>query len=265
MNVISLNVDGGGKTHGIIGNDAGVTSIQDCDISNCGNAITSNFGSDVRVMDCRGSNNSRSLRIQTNALMFVTGTYPDAGAPSALIMSGFYIPNGTPTTAISGFNPPAVSDKPFSKTFAPSYLRTQTPNGEWSTYYGDKAAQNRWESSSPLSVGLAAFGSDVKAYIDDRKTGTTPTIEIRLRRSAVAHGSSNAIPPDPNNFEPTTSFTGATRGAWTNWTKVPMSLFTTTGFTFKFGTSKTDVTSDPHRYYSIWDKCELRVSKIKSV
>lgn len=265
VNVISVNVDGNGKTHGIIGNDAGETSIQDCDIINCENAITSNFGSDVRVMNCKGSNNSRGLRIQTNATMYVTGTYPNATSSAVLILDAFYFPNGTPVTAPSAFSPPTVTDKPFSKTFAPSYLKTQTPDGQWSTYYGDKAAQNRWKSSSPLSVGLAAFGSDVKAYIDDRKSGTTPTIEIRLRRSAISHGSSNAIAPDPNNFTPTTSFTGATLGAWTNWAKVPMSLFTSTGFTFKFGTSKTDMSYNPYRYYAIWDKCEVRISKIKSV
>lgn len=265
VNVISLNVDGGGKTHGIIGNDAGETSIQDCDISNCGNAITSNFGSDVRVMDCRGSSNSRSLRIQTNATMYVTGSYPDAGAPSALNLSGFYFPSGTPVAAPSTFSAPPVTDKTFTKIFAPTYLKTQTPNGEWSTYYGDRAAQNRWASTSPYSVGIVPFGAEVKTYIDDRKAGTTPTIQIRLRRSAASHGSSNAIPPDPNNFTPTGTFTGATHGGWSNWVTVPMSLFTASGFTFKFGTSKTDLNYNPYRYYAIWDACELKVTKTKAV
>ena len=265
IHLINMDIDASGKTAAVQGNDSGQTILDGCDIINTTYAIYSRYSHTSRILNCKG-NASYGAYADNLGLIMIAGTTCIKGSTSnySAAATGFLQNNGSLTATNSAFSPPAQSDQTFTQVFTPTSLYTEV-GGVKSTFYGKTAAQNRWSTDYGYATGFIAFGSDAGAFFTDRKAGTTPTVEIRLRRLNTSHGTASAVAPTPKNFSPYggTSFVGAARGAWTattgTWTKVDPSLITAAGFTFQFNNDTTGNT------YSIWDAAELRITKVKTV
>jgi hypothetical protein len=270
VHLISVDINSKLKTAAVQGNDAGATILDDCDLVAATYGTWSRYGHTIRSLNSRGNakqgHYADELGIQLIGGTCVNGSSTNINHSTA--SGGLTLLSGTPSATNSGFAPPPTSDKTFVQTFRATSLKTKTTTGEWQTYYGDTAAQNRWAASSPYSVGQIVFPDAVYKFIADRKAGTTPTIKIRMRRKNTSHGSSSAIKPDPANFSSTafSSAAGAVQGGWTGWGNLTVSNFSTSGNTLlTVGTGKTDANYNPYRYYAIWDIAEIEVTKTKNV
>lgn len=261
VRVYALNFDNNG-TAGVYSTlfDEGSTGlVHDCDFGNCQVGIFAKASSRVSAINNRG--NCEYAYYLADSIIANRGTSPN-GSAVPVYSEGWYLENGTITLTGSAYSPPAQSEQPFTASFAPTALSTYTLAGEWSTYYGSTAAQNRWDTSSPMTKGKIKFGADLYKYIADRKAGTTPTVKIRLRRKNSTHGTSSAVTPTPFNFTPTAGFTGATRGGWSGWATIPYTLIGSGGYEFQFMTQPSGSTGNS---YAIWDYAEISVSKVKIV
>ena len=271
VHLINMDINAGSKTAGVQGNDTGTTILDKCDVVGSTYGTLCRYSHTLRAVSCRG-NATHGHYADNLGIQLIGGNTCINGSTAKVNQSeasgGLSLTSGPIGGLNSNFQPPATSDKTFTQTFRATSLKTKTSTGDWQTYYGDTAAQNRWASTSPSSVGQITFSDAVYKFIADRKTGTTPTIRIRMRRKNTSHGSSNAIKPDPANFSSTafSTVSGAVQGGWTGWATLAVSNFSTSGNTLlTVGTGKTDVNYDPHRYYAIWDIVEIEVTKTKNV
>lgn len=107
-----------------------------------------------------------------------------------------------------------------------------------------------------------SFGADLYNFIADRKAGTTPTLQMRVRRKNSTHGSNYGpdLPsPKPENFTPSPAFGKLARGQWSAWVTIPYTLITSGGYVFSFYNGSTG------NDYAIFDAAEISVTKIKNV
>lgn len=213
-------------------------------------------GGEIHALSCKGSGNTGGAIYIREARVAVRGTIPQGTVNN----NGQYETNGTNTPTASAYAPPAQTDQTFTGVYSPTQINTYSYEyGAISSHYGTTAAQNRWDSSTGMFRGQIQFGADLYNYIQDRKAGTTPTVQIRLRRKNSTHGTSSAVTPRPYNFTPTAGFTGATRGGWSGWATIPYTLITASGFQFQFYDNTTGYS------YAIWDAAEVKVTKVKTV
>lgn len=255
--VADLNLDGNGGSYGINCYAGHKGMITGCDIVNAAQGIRVNSGSVVSVLNCKGNVSDTGLYAILGGVIFAYGTIPNGISNGTFKSSGFIIAEGTLTETNSSYSPPASTPTVFVGTFVPTSIKTYNHDTSTiDTTYGDNAAQGKWYTMSYWKDAVLAFDSDIYNYWQG---GYNVTVEMRLRRKNSTHGTSSGVAPVPYNFSPSEAFNAVARGAWTDWTTVPSSVFGSGGATLKFYSSVLD------SGYAIWDACEVRVTVTKDV
>jgi len=257
LDIYYLNVKGAGVDHGILGEHAGRTKIQECDISGVVNCIVSSLGHDIRSLTTKGNGSYIGALAIGGGVLYITGSYPVGGSYGYGTGGGFIHGDAIGTATASSYNVPPVTSQQFIQTFNPTSLYTVNHDTtSVDSYYPNQAAQGRWSGMSYWKDGVIKFGADVANFFAG---GTGTVVEIRVRRRNSTHGTSSGVVPTAYGWTPGSAFNALTRGAWSNWVTVPAALFTGSGATLKFynGTLNSG--------YAILDAAEVRVTTTKNI
>lgn len=135
------------------------------------------------------------------------------------------------------------------KIFTDAKFETLSKNDlQADIYYGELAAQNRWDESMKWKEGRILIPSEVFEFFKD---STDVVIKLSLRRKNSSHGLSRTVKPAISGmkFE-----VGATRGQWTSDAIVPISIFGPDGTVIRLYDG-----TQGEEGYAIWDAMRLTV------
>lgn len=256
-----MNLDGNNSANGFLADQGATINIHNCDMIRLGHAMRPQYGGTIISINNRGGGSGGpvqySMYVYVGGIGYVIGTRPEASTAAFPVNLG-WLHNGDQGGLASNFAPPTIVPQIFISTFGHLSIYTVAHDtASVDSYYGASAAQNRWDTSMGWKDGVFTFGSDIYNYWQG---GYNVLVEMRVRRKNSTHGSSGGVAPAPYNFTPSEAFNAVARGAWTEWTTVPSSVFGSGGATLKFYNGVAGSSG-----YAIWDAAEVKVTVTKNV
>ena len=161
----------------------------------------------------------------------------------------------TTTQEPSEYDPPTETPTLISQTFSATKLETYSYQyNAISSYYPNRAAQNRWDTGTSMFEGRITFSGALHNYIYDRDGDAGLKVELQVRRYSGTNGSWSGVAPDKQFAITGGSFGLVEKGQWSGWVTISPALITATGYTFKFGSQSTG------DKYAVWDGARIRVN-----
>lgn len=258
VQVSGCNIDNNGGYYSIVQSHGGSLHIQACDIVGANVMADVNNACVLTVSECKGNLSSYAFRLREGAKVFASVSIPAGGGLISSSTGHHYIEQGTVSRVNSSYSVPPVTNKTFTQTFTSATFDTLIyGTSNLNTYFGDAAAQNRWDSlSGHWNEGRIRFS---RAIFDFYSGGSSVSIRMRLRRRNTTHGASTAVFPRPRNHMASFA-SGALRGGWSGWATVPSSLFTSSGADLRYYNGVQGSAG-----YAIWDAVEVEVTVTKQV
>lgn len=255
IQVDRMNIDVNDGTEGGVRADKGsFVYVANCDFVRTNFAIMAYDAAQVFAIANRGNCGANAYRT-SSAAIYARGTAPNCSGAVELSY-GHYFASGTITKTASAYSPPAATAKTFTAIFKPKKIYTKHHGTNTiSTYYGNNAAQGKWDGMANWEDACFDFGSEIAEFLEG---GTNPVVKIRLHRKNTTHGPSTGVAPDPYSFS-LSGFTGVNRGAWGNQVTGSPTLFPSSGTTLKFYSSVLN------SGYAIWDDLEVEASVTRTV
>lgn len=259
-----LNIDSRNSTYGINVGNGGSSVIRACDFSRVGTAVICSEGHMLSTSNNRGNATTRSMWAFEAGIVHAFGTQPNS--PSITSSTRAFMYASSVSGSDSQYNAPSTQSVQMKDTFThvDSYTLVNEAGSTKNTYFGTRAAQNRWSTATPQNRGVFVFDS---APFDFYSGGSSITAQIKFRRLNTSHGISGAVQPriwKINGVEVNLTGTGAVRGGDSGW-------ITITNFTTRFPSG--GATIELYRpggltggdSYAIWDRAELEVTVTKTI
>lgn len=115
-------------------------------------------------------------------------------------------------------------------------------------YYGESAAQNRWDDSMEWKEGKITISKKITRILSQHPDAV---VKLSLRRKNSCHGITKQVKPAISGM---IFKAGATRGQWTSDAIVPISIFGPDGADIRLYDG-----TEGENGYAIWDAIRLTV------